>query len=215
MENKPQMPDQPTPNQEQSPLSPEPGNTPSGQDYSQMPTQPISNSGQSPLSPEPGNAPARQNYSQMLTQPISNQGQSAPSSEPGNVPAGQNYSQMLTQPLSNQRPGPGNASAGQNYQQIPPNQSSQQVSPLPNQGPVSDSQATVLPHVSHRGKGLTTMLLGVILAVGGIVLSVISYTSASSAINNGGTGNYIIFTGPIVIGIICAIVGFFRWILRR
>jgi len=181
MENKPQMPDQPTPNQEQSPLSPEPGNTPSGQDYSQMPTQPISNSGQSPLSPEPGNAPARQNYSQMLTQP-----------------------------LSNQRPGPGNASAGQNYQQIPPNQSSQQVSPLPNQGPVSDSQATVLPLVWRRGKGLTTMLLGVILAVGGIVLSVISYSSASSAINNGGTGNYIIFTGPIVIGIICAIVGFFR-----
>jgi len=162
VENKPQMPDQPTPNQEQSPPSPEQGNAPSGQDYSRM-----------------------------STQPISNPGQSSPSPERGNVPSGQDYSQM------------------------PPNQSDQQVLPLPNQGPVSDSQATGLPRVSCRGRGLTTMLLGVILAVGGIVLSVISYSSASSAINNGGTGNYIIFTGPIVIGTICASVGFFRWILRR
>ena len=157
----------------------------------QIPSQPIVNPGQSLPSSGQGNAPSGQNYSQMLTQPIVNPGQSPPSSEQGNAPSGQNYSQM------------------------PPNQSDQQVSPLPNQGPVSDLQATGLSRVSRRGRGLTTMLLGVILAVGGIVLSVISYSSASSAINNGGTGNYIIFTGPIVIGTICASVGFFRWILRR
>ncbi|HWS82955.1 MAG TPA: hypothetical protein VN207_01705 [Ktedonobacteraceae bacterium] len=132
-----------------------------------------------------------ENKPQIPSQPIPNQEQSLPSSEQENAPSGQDYSQM------------------------PPNQSDQQVSPLPNQGPVSDFQATGLPRVSRRGRGLTTMLLGVILAVGGIVLSVISYSSASSAINNGGTGNYIIFTGPIVIGTICASVGFFRWILRR
>jgi hypothetical protein len=59
------------------------------------------------------------------------------------------------------------------------------------------------------------MLLGVILVVGGIVVSVISYSSAISAVGSGGTGYYIIFTGPIVIGAICAIVGFFRWLMGR
>jgi hypothetical protein len=153
----------------------------------QMPAQPLSNAGQSSLSSESGNAPSGQDYSQMLTQPLSNAGQSSLSSEPGNAPSGQDYSQM------------------------PPNQSYQQVSPQPDQA----VQPTGLPRVSRRGRELIMMLLGVILAIGGIVLSVISYTSASSAVNNGGTGNYIIFTGPIVVGTICAIVGFFRWILRR
>jgi hypothetical protein len=132
-----------------------------------------------------------ENKPQMPAQPLSNPGQSAPSSEPGNAPSGQNYSQM------------------------PPNQSYQQVSHQPDQASVLGMQPTALPRVSRRGRELTMMLLGVILAIGGIALSVISYSLASSAVNNGGTGNYIIFTGPIIIGTICAIVGFFRWIPRR
>ena len=132
-----------------------------------------------------------ENKPQMPAQPLANPGQSAPSPEPGNAPSGQDYSQM------------------------PPNQSYQQVSPQPDQASVLGVQPTGLPRMSRRGRELTMMLLGVILAIGGIALSVISYSSASSAVNNGGTGNYIIFTGPIVIGTICAIVGFFRWILHR
>lgn len=57
------------------------------------------------------------------------------------------------------------------------------------------------------------MLRGVILLVGGIVLSLISYSCASSAADNGGTGYYTIFTGAVVVGAIYAIVGFFRWIM--
>src|SRR5437879_1138973 len=119
----------------------------------QMPAQPLSNPGQSSLSSESGNAPSGQNYSQMLTQPLSSQQQSAPSPEPGDVPSGQDYSQMLTQPLSNPVQSslssePGNAPSGQDYSQMPPNQSYQQVSPLPDQASVLGVQLTGLPRVS-------------------------------------------------------------------
>jgi hypothetical protein len=59
------------------------------------------------------------------------------------------------------------------------------------------------------------MLQGVILVVGGIVLSLISYSCASSVAENGGTGYYTIFTGAVVIGVIYTIIGLFRWIAGR
>ena len=67
----------------------------------------------------------------------------------------------------------------------------------------------------RRGRGLTMVLRGVILVVGGIVLSLISYSCASSVAENGGTGYYTIFTGAVVIGVIYTIIGFFRWITGR
>lgn len=105
--------------------------------------------------------------------------------------------------------------SAQGYPQMLPDQSYQQIPPQPNQGFVPDPQLARPRRVLRRSRGLALMLLGVILVVGGLVLSVISYSSASSTAESGGTGNYILFTGPVVIGAICAIVGFFRWIMSR
>jgi hypothetical protein len=108
--------------------------------------------------------------------------------------------------------------------QLPPNQGYlpislsqpyQQMSSQPNQGPVSGSQSSRPRRVLRRSRGLTMMLQGVILIVGGIVLSLISYSCASSVADTGGAGYYTIFTGAVVIGAIYAIVGFLRWILGR
>src|SRR5436853_6162225 len=96
-----------------------------------------------------------------------------------------------------------------NNPQMSPNQSYQQVPSLPNQGLVPDPQPARPRRVSRRSRGLTMMLRGTILVVGGIVLSLISYSCASSVADNGGTGYYTIFTGAIVIGVIYAIIGCF------
>ena len=76
-------------------------------------------------------------------------------------------------------------------------------------------QQAGLRRVLCRSKGLRLLLLGIVLVIGGIVLSIISYSFANFTVNSGGTGYYTIFTGAVVIGAICAIIGFFRWILGR
>jgi hypothetical protein len=132
-----------------------------------------------------------ENQPQMPSQPTSNQGQYPPPSHQGFPPPAQGYPQM------------------------PSNQSYQDRFLQPNQEITLGLEPTQPQYVSRKNRELIIALLGVLLVVVGIILSTISYSLASSAINNGGTGNYIIFTGPIVIGIICAIGGFFRWILVR
>jgi hypothetical protein len=145
--------------------------------------------------------------SQLSSQPTPNQGY---------PPSTLGYPQIPSQPTPNQRQYPlsyqGYPPSAQGYQQMPPKQPYQQVSPQPNQGFVPSLQRARLWHALRRSRGLALMLLGGILIVGGIVLSVISYSFASSAAGN---GYYTIFTGPIVIGIICTIFGFFRWIMGR
>jgi len=69
--------------------------------------------------------------------------------------------------------------------------------------------------VVRRSRRLRQMLVGVVLIVGGILASVISYSFASSAAQSGSTGYYIIFTGAIVIGAIYTIIGFVCWIMGR
>jgi uncharacterized membrane protein len=132
-----------------------------------------------------------ENQPQMPSQLTSNQGQYPPPS----------YQEFLP--------------PAQDYPQTPPNQFYQHRSLQPNQELTLAPQPTRLQHVSRKNRELIIAFLGVLLVVVGIMLSTISYSLASSAVNNGGTGNYIIFTGPIIIGTICAITGFFRWILVR
>ena len=105
--------------------------------------------------------------------------------------------------------------SAQSYPQMSPNQSYQQVPPLPNQTSMPDSQRAGLRGALCRSKGLRLLLLGIVLVIGGIVLSVISYSFAIFAVNDGGAGNYTIFTGAVVMGAVCAIIGFFHWILSR
>ena len=162
MENNPQMPSQPTPNQGQYPPPLYQGYPPSAPDYPQMPSQPTPNQGQYP-------PPSYQGY---------------PPSSSG-------------------------------YPQMPPNQSYPQVPPQPNQGLAPSPQPARPRRVLRRSRGLRQMLVGVILVVGGILASVISYSFASSAAQSGSTAYYTIFTGAIVIGAIYTIVGFFRWIMGR
>jgi hypothetical protein len=116
--------------------------------------------------------------------------------------------QMSSQLTSNQGqyPPQGYLSPVSGYSQMPPNQSYQQEPSQPNVMPDS-------PHILRRGLGM--ILWGVLLVIGGTVLSIISYSCASSVANSGGTGYYTIFTGAIVIGAIYAIAGFFRWLLGR
>ena len=124
----------------------------------------------------------------------------------------ENQPQTPSQPTSNQGQYPlpsyqGFPPLAQGYPQMLSNQFYQEVTLGP--------QPTRPRHVSRKNRELIIALLGVLLVVIGIMLSTISYSLASSAVNNGGTGNYIIFTGPIVIGTICAITGFFRWIMCK
>ncbi len=103
----------------------------------------------------------------------------------------------------------------QGYPQVSPNQPYQQVPPQFNQGFVSGQQQARPRRVLRRSRGLRQMLVGVLLLVGGILASSISYSFASSAAQSGGTAYYTIFTGAIVIGAIYTILGFFRWIMGR
>lgn len=158
--------------------------------------------------------------SQMPSRPILHQGQYSPLYEGYSPSPQEGYPQMPSQPTiqQGQYPPPFNQGyppSAQGYPQIAPNQPYQQMSSQPTQGPVSGSQPGRSRRVLRRGRGLTMMLRGVILIVGGIVLSIISYSCASSVADNGGTGYYTIFTGAVVIGVIYAIVGLVRWILGR
>jgi hypothetical protein len=153
--------------------------------------------------------------SQMPSQSIPNQGQNSPPSQQGySPPTQEGYPQIPPQPFSQQEqysppPLQGYPLSAQSYSQ--PTQPYQQRSSLPNQGLNSGRPQ----RVRRTSRGLTIMLRGVILVVGGIVLSLISYSCASSVAENGGTGYYTIFTGAVVIGVIYTIIGFFRWILGR
>lgn len=154
---------------------------------------------------------------QMPFQPIPNQGQYSPD---GYSPSAQGYSQMSSQRVSDQGqysspPYQGYPPSAQGYSQMSPNQFYQQMSSLPNRGSMLGSQSGRPQRVLRKSRGRTMMLRGVILVVGGIVLSLISYSCASSVADNGGTGYYTVFTGTMVLGAIYAIFGFFRWILGR
>jgi hypothetical protein len=152
---------------------------------------------------------------QMPHQSAPNQGQDP---HQGYAPSTQEaYPQMSVQPGQYPPPSPyqGYVASPQGYSQTVPNPPYQQMSPLPNQGPMSGSQSGRPPRILRRSRGLKMMLRGVILLVGGIVLSLISYSCASSAADSGGTGYYTIFTGAMIIGAIYAIFGFFRWIMGR
>lgn len=65
--------------------------------------------------------------------------------------------------------------------------------------------------VRRRQSGLQQMLYGIVLAVIGVIATVISNAIASST----GSSTYIVFTGLIIVGVIYAIWGFFRWITKR
>ncbi|HEY4035867.1 MAG TPA: hypothetical protein VGL94_18070 [Ktedonobacteraceae bacterium] len=128
--------------------------------------------------------------------------------------------QRPSQSVSNQGqyaspPNQGYPPSAQSYPQMPPNQSYQQAPPLPNQASMPDPQRAGLRGALSRSKGLRLLLLGIVLVIGSIVFSVISYSFAIFAVNSGGTGYYTIFMGAVVVGAICAIIGFFRWILGR
>jgi len=120
--------------------------------------------------------------------------------------------QMPSQLTSNQGqyPPQGYLPPVSGYSQMPPNQSYQQEPSQPN---VTSMPGP--PHILRRNRGLGMILWGVLLVIGGTVLSIISYSYASSVANSGGSGYYTIFTGAIVIGAIYAIAGFFRWLLGR
>lgn len=127
----------------------------------------------------------------------------------------ENMPQMPSQltPNQGQYPPQGYLPPVSGYPQMPPNQSYQQEPSQPNSTYMSGPQRARPPCMSHRSRGLRMILRGVLLVIGGTVLSIISYSCASSVADNGGTGYYTIFTGAIVIGAIYAIAGFFRWLL--
>src|SRR5690348_12575094 len=87
--------------------------------------------------------------------------------------------------------------SAQSNPQRPINQSYQQVPPQPNQTSMPVSQQAGLRDALRRSKGLRLLLLGLVLVIGGILLSVISYSFAVLAVNGGGAGNYTIFTGAV------------------
>jgi hypothetical protein len=66
-----------------------------------------------------------------------------------------------------------------------------------------------------KTSGAAMMARGAILAVVGIVISMISYSCASAAASSGSTGYYTVFYGAIVIGINYFIVGFFKMLAGR
>jgi hypothetical protein len=126
----------------------------------------------------------------------------------------ENMPQMPSQLIPNQGqyPPQGYLPPVSGYPQMPPNQFYQQEPSLPNSTYMPGLQRAKPPRMSRRSRGLAMILRGVLLVVGGIVLSMISYSCASSIADNGGTGYYTIFTGAIVIGAMYAIVGFIRWL---
>lgn len=152
---------------------------------SQMPSQSVPNQGQNSPPYQGYSPPTQEGHPQIPPQPFSQQGQYPPPPFQEYPPSAQGYSQ--------------------------PTQPYQQRFSLPNQ----DLNSGRPQRVRRRSRGLTMMLRGVILVVGGIVLSLISYSCASSVAENGGTGYYTIFTGAVVIGVIYTIVGLFRWIAGR
>ncbi len=78
MENNPQMPSQPTPNQGQYPPPPYQGYPPSVPGYPQMPSQPTPNQGQYPSPPYQGYPPSAPDYPQMPPNPSYQQVPSQP-----------------------------------------------------------------------------------------------------------------------------------------
>ena len=62
-----------------------------------------------------------------------------------------------------------------------------------------------------RQSGLQQMVYGLILAVAGVVLTIVARVVATSL----GASVTVVFTGLIIVGVVYAIVGFFRWIMKR
>jgi len=62
-----------------------------------------------------------------------------------------------------------------------------------------------------RQSGLQQMMYGLLLAVAGVILTVVVRVIATSI----GASYTIVFSGLIVVGIIYAIIGCFRWITKR
>jgi uncharacterized membrane protein len=62
-----------------------------------------------------------------------------------------------------------------------------------------------------RQSGLQQMVYGLVLAVVGVILTVVVRVIATSI----GASYTIVFSGLIAVGIIYALIGFFRWIMKR
>lgn len=63
----------------------------------------------------------------------------------------------------------------------------------------------------RRQNGLRQMLYGIGLAVLGVILTIVAQVIAAST----GSSFTIVFSGMIIIGIIYALIGLFRWITQR
>jgi len=62
-----------------------------------------------------------------------------------------------------------------------------------------------------RQSGPQQMLYGLLLAVVGVILTVVARVIATSL----GASYTVVFSGLIVVGVIYAIIGFFRWVTKR
>ena len=67
----------------------------------------------------------------------------------------------------------------------------------------------------RNASGSALMLRGGLMAVVGIVVSIISYSAAQSQAETSGSGTYAVFSGLIVIGAIYFIMGLIRWLKTR
>ncbi len=130
-----------------------------------------------------------------------------PAAYPSQSPSFQEYSSLPSQPAY-QQPAPGQPY--QQYPQMPPNQA------------VPPNAQTAMPKRRagryswmRNASGPALMVRGGLMAIVGIVITVISYASAQSQADTSGSGTYVIFTGVIVIGAIYFIMGLIRWISTR
>ena len=68
---------------------------------------------------------------------------------------------------------------------------------------------------TRNASGTALMLRGGLMAIVGIVITVISYSIAQSQAESGGSSTYIVFTGLIVFGVIYFLMGLVRWLKTR
>lgn len=97
------------------------------------------------------------------------------------------------------------------YQQMPPNQG---VPVQPNAQAARPRRRTRYSWM-RNASGTALMLRGGLMAVIGIVITVISYSVAQSQADSGGSGTYVVFTGLILFGVIYFFIGLVRWLKTR
>ena len=67
----------------------------------------------------------------------------------------------------------------------------------------------------RNASGAALMVRGGLMAIAGIVITAVSYSSAQSQADSGGSGTYVVFTGLIVFGVIYFFIGLVRWLKTR